>query len=57
MLLPMSKVVFQMIASVLEDIIAFIFHLPAGSTGSDDGFNGGLGQVIIGGKGVVIQVR
>jgi hypothetical protein len=34
---------FQMIASVLEDIVVLIFDFPTGSTGLDDGFNGGRG--------------
>ena len=51
----MPVVMLQMIAPVLEDVIAFVFDLPACPSGGDYGTDSLFSQLMIGGEGTVVE--
>ena len=53
--LPMPKVMVEMIALSLEDIVIFILGLPATSASADHLGHGFGGQVMVGDPGIGIQ--
>ena len=56
MMLTVTKVMFQVIASIFEDVVAFIFGFPTAATGGHNGFNISLIDLISGDKGIEIQL-
>ena len=56
MLLTVTEVMVQVVASIFEDIIALIFGLPAGPTRRNNRFNRIFINMIIGDKGIEIQL-
>src|SRR3954468_18370441 len=54
-LFAVTKVVFQMIAIVLEDIVVLVLDFPARTTSRDNGGDVVVAEGVIGGKGIVIE--
>lgn len=44
-----------MVAIIFEDVVVFVFDLPTGAAGLEDGFQGLVVDEVIGNKGVVIE--
>jgi hypothetical protein len=55
-LFAVAEVVLQVIALGFEDIVVFVFTLPAGLTGFDDLDHGLVREGMIGDKGIMIQL-
>ena len=55
MILSVSKIVFEMIAFGLEDIVVFIFRFPTTSTGADHFRNSLSCQFVASDEGVLIK--
>ena len=52
----MPKVVFEMIASILEDVVILVLDFPVCPTQKiDDGHNGFVGDQVVGGEGIVVE--
>ena len=56
MLLTVPEVVFQMIAFGFENVVVFIFNFPASVPGIDNRDNRLLRELMIGHKGVVVEL-
>lgn len=55
MVLPVSKIVFQMITLSLENIMVFIFRLPATSTRANHRGNSLICQFMVSDEGVLVK--
>lgn len=53
--MSVTEIVFKMIASILEDIVVFVFDLPSGSTDAAKSLNCGGGEAVVSDEGIMVK--